>query len=205
MTGRLFTESTAPEALAAEPAPRSIGWWGMVGFVTTEAALFAVLLGTFFYLRFQHGEPWPPREIERTELTVPLIMTAVLLPSSLPVVWAERGIRRGQPWRLRLGLTATIVMGLTFLSLQVMEYRTKLREFTLTTDVFGSLFYAITGFHGLHVAVGVLILSWVLAASLRGSFSSHKHERVSLAAIYWHFVDLVWVGILFTVYLSQHL
>lgn len=205
MTGNLFAESTTPEALAAEPPQRSPGWWGMIGFVTTEAALFAVLLGTFFYLRFQHGEPWPPREVERPELTVPLIMTAVLLPSSLPVVWAERGIRRGHRWRLRLGLTATILMGLAFLSLQVVEYRTKLREFTFTTDVFGSLFYTITGFHGLHVAVGLLILSWVLAASLRGSFSSHKHERVSLAAIYWHFVDLVWVGILFTVYLSQHL
>lgn len=167
--------------------------------------LFAVLLGTFFYLRFQHGEPWPPREIEQPELIVPLVMTAVLLPSSLPVIWAERGIRRGQQWRLRLGMMATIVMGLAFLSLQVIEYRTKLKDFTVTTDVFGSLFYAITGFHGLHVAVGLLILSWVLAAALRGSFSAHQHERVSLAAIYWHFVDLVWVGILFTIYLSQHL
>lgn len=167
--------------------------------------LFAVLLGTFFYLRFQHGETWPPREIEQPELIVPLVMTAVLLPSSLPVIWAERGIRRGQQWRLRLGMMATIVMGLAFLSLQVIEYRTKLKDFTVTTDVFGSLFYAITGFHGLHVAVGLLILSWVLAAALRGSFSAHQHERVSLAAIYWHFVDLVWVGILFTIYLSQHL
>jgi cytochrome c oxidase subunit III len=205
MTAKLVTESTTAEALATEPAQRSTGWWGMVGFVTTEAALFAVLLGTFFYLRFQHGPQWPPREIERPELTVPLIMTAVLLPSSLPVVWAERGIRRGQRWRLRLGLTATIVMGLSFLSLQAFEYGTKLHDFTFTTDVFGSLFYTITGFHGLHVAVGLLILSWVLAAALRGSFSARHHERVRLAAIYWHFVDAVWVAILFTVYLSQHL
>jgi heme/copper-type cytochrome/quinol oxidase subunit 3 len=205
MTTKLFTESTTPEALATEPAQRSTGWWGMVGFVTTEAALFAVLLGTFFYLRFQHGSRWPPQEIERPELIVPLIMTAVLLPSSLPVIWAERGIRRGQLWRLRLGLAATLVMGLTFLTLQAIEYRIKLHEFTVTTDVFGSLFYTITGFHGLHVAVGLLILSWVLAASMRGSFSARKHEGVRLAAIYWHFVDVVWVAILFTVYLSQHL
>jgi heme/copper-type cytochrome/quinol oxidase subunit 3 len=205
VTQKLSAESTTPEALATEPAGRSTGWWGMVGFITTEAALFAVLLGTFFYLRFQHGQPWPPRETERPEVAIPLIMTAVLLPSSLPVIWAERGIRRGQRRRLRLGLATTIALGLAFLALQAVEYRTKLRDFTVTTDVFGSLFYTITGFHGLHVAVGLLILSWVLAASLRGSFSPHQHERVSLAAIYWHFVDLVWVGILFTVYLSQHL
>jgi heme/copper-type cytochrome/quinol oxidase subunit 3 len=201
-----FEEATTPPALTTEfPAGRSRGWWGMVLFVTTEATLFATLLGSYFYVRFQYGPQWPPPGIEKPELVKPLIMTAVLLPSSLPVIWAERGIRKGQRWRLRLGLLATLIMGSSFLALQATEYSMKLTKFTFTTNVYGSLFYLITGFHGTHVTVGLLMVGWLLAASLRGSFGSRRHERVRLTAIYWHFVDLVWVAILFTVYLSTRL
>jgi heme/copper-type cytochrome/quinol oxidase subunit 3 len=199
-------EATSARALATElPAGHTRGWWGMVLFVTTEGTLFATLLGSYFYLRFQYGPQWPPPGIEKPELVKPLIMTAVLVPSSLPVMWAERGIRKGQRWRLRLGLLATIVMGSSFLALQAVEYSTKLTKFTFTTDVYGSLFYVITGFHGTHVTVGLLMLGWLFAASLRGSFGYRRHERVRLTAIYWHFVDLVWIAILFTVYLSTRL
>ncbi|MEV0157309.1 heme-copper oxidase subunit III [Micromonospora sp. NPDC050686] len=199
--------ATGTEALTTElPVGRSAGWWGMVMFVATEATLFACLLGSYFYLRFQYGGPWPPDDISKPKLLVPLVMTAVLLPSSLPVVWAEHGIRKGQRWRLRCGLTATLVLGLAFMALLANEYAEKLREFTMTTNAYGSLFYLITGFHGLHVLVGLTMISWLLAASLRGgSFGAHRHERVRNAAIYWHFVDVVWAAILFTIYLSPRL
>jgi cytochrome c oxidase subunit III len=203
---RQAAQSTTADALATEiPVGRTPGWWGMVLFVTTEATLFATLLGSYFYLRFQYGPQWPPPGIEKPELVKPLIMTALLLPSSLPVMWAERGIRKGQRWRLRLGLLATLLMGSAFLALQATEYATKLAEFTFTTNVYGSLFYVITGFHGTHVAIGLLMIAWLLAAALRGSFGYRRHERVRITAIYWHFVDLVWVAILFTVYLSTRL
>ncbi|GAB3804684.1 cytochrome c oxidase subunit 3 [Micromonospora zhanjiangensis] len=197
---------TAPDALAAEqPAGRSTGWWGMVMLITTEATFFAALLGSYFYLRFQHGGDWPPGGIEAPKLVKPLIMTAVLVPSSVPLLWAERGIRKGRRWRLRVGLVATLLMGLTFLILQGTEYDEKLHHFTFTTNVYGSLFYFITGFHGFHVLVGMLMTSWLLAASAQGSFGSRHHEQVSVAALYWHFVDIVWVAILFTIYLSPRL
>ncbi|WAL69560.1 heme-copper oxidase subunit III [Amycolatopsis cynarae] len=199
-------ESTSPQALTTEmPSGRTPAWWGMVLFVLTEATLFAVLLGSFFYLRFQHPAQWPPGGIEKPELERPLIMTAVLLPSSLPVIWAERGIRKGQRWRLRLGLLATLLMGLSFLTVQGLEYASDLQKYTFTTNVYGSLFYTITGFHGLHVTIGLLMVAWLLAAALRGSFGYRRHERVRLTAIYWHFVDIVWAGILFTIYLSERL
>jgi heme/copper-type cytochrome/quinol oxidase subunit 3 len=188
-----------------QPVGRSTGWWGMVLFITTEATLFAALFGSYFYLRFQTSGPWPPGGIENPKLVTPLIMTAVLVPSSLPLLWAVRGIERGRQWQLRTGLVATLVMGLTFLSLQGAEYAEKLEEFTFTTNVYGSLFYAITGFHGFHVTVGLLMGGWLLAASLRGSFSPRHHERVRIVALYWHFVDIVWVAILFTIYLSPRL
>jgi heme/copper-type cytochrome/quinol oxidase subunit 3 len=132
-------------------------------------------------------------------------MTALLLPSSVPVMWAERGIRKGQRWRLRAGLTITLVLGLGFLAMQAWEYSEDLKKHTLTTDAYSSLFYTITGFHGFHVAVGLLMVGWLLAASLRGSFGYRRHERVRLTAIYWHFVDLVWVAIFLSLYLSPRL
>ncbi|MGR6320221.1 heme-copper oxidase subunit III [Micromonospora soli] len=199
--------ATSAEALSTElPVGRSTGWWGMVMFVVTEATLFACLLGSYYYLRFQYGPHWPPDGIDAPALRTPLVMTAVLVPSSLPVVWAEHGIRRGQRWRLRCGLAATMLLGLIFLALLVGEYAEKLRQFTMTTDVYGSLFYLVTGFHGLHVLVGLTMIGWLLATSLRGgSFGPQRHERVRNAAIYWHFVDAVWVAILFTIYLSPRL
>ncbi|MFD2765324.1 cytochrome c oxidase subunit 3 [Micromonospora eburnea] len=205
--GGVVAAATGAEALSTElPVGRPTSWWGMVMFVATEATLFACLLGSYFYLRFQFGPQWPPGGLEKPKLVIPLLMTLVLVPSSIPVVWAEHGIRRGQRWRLRAGLAATLVMGLTFMGLLVKEYSDDLKMHTMTTDVYGSLFYVITGFHGLHVSVGLMMIGWLLAASLRGgSFGSHRHERVRNAAIYWHFVDTVWVAILFTIYLSPRL
>ncbi|HEX7746459.1 MAG TPA: heme-copper oxidase subunit III [Micromonosporaceae bacterium] len=199
--------ATGAEALSTElPVGRSTGWWGMVMLVVADAALFACFLGSYFYLRFQFGAQWPPDGIEHPKLLKPLLMTALLLPSSLPMVWAEHGIRRGQRWRLRCGLAATLVLGASFLTLQATEYAEKLKHFTMTTDVYGSLFYAITGFHGLHVLVGLIMVSWLLVASAQaGSFGVHRHERVRNTAIYWHFVDAVWAAILFTIYLSPRL
>ncbi|WP_089007159.1 cytochrome c oxidase subunit 3 [Micromonospora viridifaciens] len=209
MTGRgeMVAAATGAEALSTElPAGRPTGWWGMVMFVATEATLFACLLGSYFYLRFQFGPEWPPDGLEKPKLLIPLLMTLVLVPSSLPVVWAERGIRQGRRGRLRVGLATTMVLGLSFMGLLVKEYSDDFKLHTLTTNVYGSLFYVITGFHGLHVLVGLTMIGWLLAASLRGgSFGSHRHERVRNAAIYWHFVDTVWVAILFTIYLSPRL
>jgi heme/copper-type cytochrome/quinol oxidase subunit 3 len=199
-------EVMKPAMLATEePVGRTTGWWGMVLLITTESAAFAALLGSYFYLRFQAGPLWPLGGIEKPVLLRPLIMTAVLLPSSLPLIWAERGIRQGLRWRLSIGLAATLTMGATFLVLQGFEYDELFRKYTLTTNAYGSLFYTITGFHGLHVAVGLVMVGWLLSASLRGSFGHRHHERVVIAAMYWHFVDLVWAAILFTVYLSVRL
>lgn len=98
------------------------------------------------------------------------------------------------------------MLGSTFLFLQASEYVEKLSHFTITTNVYGSLFYLVTGFHGLHVTIGLIMIIWLLAASLRGgSFGARRHERVQVTAIYWHFVDVVWAAILFTSYLSPPL
>ncbi|MDW5329662.1 heme-copper oxidase subunit III [Plantactinospora sp. KLBMP9567] len=206
MTTRSRHLALGPHGLATEePVGRSTAWWGVMLFIATESTLFAALFGSYFYLRFQHGAPWPPDGIGEPELFLPLIMTGVLVPSSLPLLWAEAGIRRGRRWQLRAGLLATLVMGGTFLGLQGMEYSEILREYTFTSNAYGSLFYTTTTFHGAHVTIGLLMVGWLLIASLQGSFGARRHERVRIVAYYWHFVDVVWVAILFTVYLSPRL
>jgi cytochrome c oxidase subunit III len=199
-------EATRPAAVAVEqPSGRTTAWWGMVLFITTEAAFFAVLLASYFYLRFASPGPWPPGGIEDPKLLKPLIMTGLLLASSAPMVWADRQIRKGRVGRTAGGVALAFILGSAFLVLQGFEYAEKLRTFTLTTNVYGSLFYSITGFHGFHIIVGLLMMGFVLVGVTRGRYGAHRHERVRLVAFYWHFVDAVWIFILSSIYLSLHL
>ena len=193
-------EATEAPAITTEmPSGRTTGWWGMVLFVTTEATFFAAALGSYFYIRFQSGPQWPPPPLEDPKLMKVWVMTAVLLPSSLPVMWAEHGIRKGQRWRLRAGLSLTLLMGLTFLGLQMREYHDV--GFTPETGAFASTFFCLTGLHGTHVLVGATLLAIAFVRSLRGHYSVEHHMGVELTGIYWHFVDLVWVILFTTVYI----
>jgi cytochrome c oxidase subunit III len=193
-----------PESVEGLERGRAPGWWGMVFLIVTEALLFSILLVSYWFLRFQLGPDWPAGDIPEPELGLILVMTPILLASSAPVHWAERGIKRGRRGRLVLGLLLTIAMGGTFLGLQAVEYSTTLQEFTPQTNVYGSLFFAITGFHGLHVLVGLLLLSWLVFYAVRGRFTAERHLPVEVITMYWHFVDVVWVFILVTIYLSPH-
>jgi cytochrome c oxidase subunit 3 len=176
----------------------------MVILIFTEATLFAILLTSYFFLRFQGGPEWPPGGIEKPELTMVAIMTPILLLSSAPMHWADVSLRKGRVRRLRLGLLLTFLMGVTFLTLQGFEYDKLLEEFTPRTNVYGSLVYTITGFHGAHVAVGLLMNLWLQLYAWRGRFSAVNRVPVEVVALYWHFVDAVWVFILVVVYLSPH-
>jgi cytochrome c oxidase subunit III len=191
----------APDHVIGGHAP---GWWGMVLVIFTEATFFAILLTSYLYLRFQSSPVWPPDGIKEPELGLVLVMTPILLLSSAPMHWAETGIRQGRQGRLRLGLALTFVMGATFLGLQALEYTKTLEEFTPRTDAYGSLLFTITGFHGIHVAVGLLMNLWLQVHAWKGRFTRARHLAVQNVAMYWHFVDAVWVFILVTIYLSPH-
>jgi heme/copper-type cytochrome/quinol oxidase subunit 3 len=191
----------SPHGLHGGRAP---GWWGMVILVATEAMFFTILLTSYWFLRFQSGPKWPPGDIEKPELLLVLVMTPILLLSSGPIHWAEVGIKKGRAWQLRLGLLLTFAMGSTFLGLQAIEYLAKVEEFTPTTDVYGTLFYTITGFHGFHVLLGLLMNMWLQYYAWRGRFTAERYLPVEVVTMYWHFVDVVWVFILGTIYLSPH-
>jgi heme/copper-type cytochrome/quinol oxidase subunit 3 len=186
--------------------PRAFGWWGMVGLIGTEAMLFALLIACYFYLRFRSGPTWPPDGISDPKLRVPLIMTVILWSSSIPVHSADRAIREGDVSRLKRGLAAGFALGATFLIITfALEWPDAHDEFGPTTNVYGSLFFTITGFHAAHVLVGLLISSWVLTRAWQGAFDESRHLSVQNFAMYWHFVDIVWAFVLATIYLSPQL
>lgn len=184
----------------------SFGWWGMVWLIATESALFASLLFSYFFLRFQSTTGWPPDGIEVPSLGLPLVMTAILWSSSIPVHIADHGIRRGDQGRLKWGLGVGFVLGAVFLAMQLgIEYPEVLHEFQPSTNAYGSLFFTITGFHGAHVLIGLLISLWTQFRAWTGAFDAHRHTTVQIFALYWHFVDVVWLFVLLTLYISPNL
>ena len=172
----------------------------MVLVIATEAMLFAYLLFSYFYLASSATGKWPPSG--RPDLTLVIPNTVILLASSGSMWWGERGIRRGSPRRLVLGLTITLLLGAVFLSIQGVEYAHK--PFHLSTDAYSSVFYTITGLHGTHVFVGLLMVAVTLVRTLRGHFSAGRHLAVTNTAMYWHFVDAVWVAVFTSLYLSPY-
>src|SRR5579864_6109169 len=190
-------EQVRAEEEHEELTGRGINWWGMVFFIASEALIFANLIASYLYLEIRNGSWQLP-----TDLTYPLINTFILLGSSIPVRIAGAGIASGNQRNLKLGLFLTILMGAAFLGGQVYEYTGLFgQNFTPQSSniaglppVFGSAFFTLTGFHGLHVTIGILILLIVLLRSLRGDFTARKHFAVQAAEMYWHFVDGVWVA-----------
>jgi heme/copper-type cytochrome/quinol oxidase subunit 3 len=188
-----------PEAALLRHPP---GWWGMVWLCATEGMLFACLIASYFFLRgsavsfYAEGGHYP-------SLRLPLPMTAILLASSATMWWGERGIKRGEQGRLRIGLAVTFVLGVLFLLLQAREYHNNLLG--PTVSAYHSIFYTTTGLHGAHVALGLLMNAYVQLRAWRGHFTMERHLAVQNAGLYWHFVDGVWVVILTAFYLSPRL
>ena len=185
---------------------RAFGWWGMVWLIVTEATLFAMLIASYYYLRFRSPSEWPPGDIEPLQLELPIIMSVLLLSSSIPVHFAESGIKKGNQRALRIGLACGWLLGATFLALTwVVEWPEILHEFGPTTNVFGTMFFTITGFHGSHVLVGLLLSAWIQVRAWHGAYVPNRHLSVQNFAMYWHFVDVVWIAVFLTLYVSPHL
>jgi len=174
----------------------------MVVLVMTEAMIFAGLLSAYFFTR-SVSPRWPQGGIRPPELGAIVPFTVVLLASSVPIVWAEAGIERGRVSRLRAGMAASWVMGAAFLANQVVEYHAL--GFGIRDNAYASLFYGITGLHGIHVAVGLAMSLVVQAKAWLGRLSARRHLTFQVFAIYWHFVDGVWVFVFSSLYLSAHL
>ena len=133
---------------------------------------------------------------------LPAINTLILLSSGVTVTWAHWALKKGDRGQLILGLLATVALGFLFLSLQVYEYGHAYSELGLTlgSGIYGSTFFMLTGFHGLHVTLGAIMLLVILIRSIKGHFTAEHHFAFEAVAWYWHFVDVVWLGLFVFVY-----
>ncbi len=203
----MTTTAAGPDSAAAvtqEPhGGRGTAWWGMAVLIMTEATIFASLLSAYFYLQAASKE-WPLGGIEAPEPSKISLMTVVLLGSSLPLFWAEHGIRKGKQGQLKAGLIMVILMGLSFFAFLTLYEYPEL-TFGIRDNAYASIFYTTTGFHGAHVLGGLVMLSVVLIKAFQGKFSAHRHVTVQVVGMYWHFVDAVWVFVFSSLYLSAHL
>ena len=134
---------------------------------------------------------------------LPFLNTLLLLSSGVTVTWAHHGLLANKRDQLIKGLIATVILGLLFVFCQATEYHEAYTEMGLTlgTGIYGSTFFMLTGFHGFHVCIGAIMLSVVLFRSWRGHFKPENHFAFEVAAWYWHFVDVVWLGLFIFVYI----
>ncbi|MFQ5979313.1 MAG: heme-copper oxidase subunit III [Candidatus Heimdallarchaeota archaeon] len=166
-------------------------------FLASEVTFFSVLIGVSAALRIQDNNFPIPGDTLNVPLTA--INTFILICSSFTMAKAVEAIQNEDQKNLRDFLLATIALGAAFLSIQVFEYNNLFSEdFTPESGLFGATFYLQTGFHGVHVFAGLVLLFFVTIKAIRGGYTSMDHDGVERIGMYWHFVDLVWI-VLFTV------
>jgi cytochrome c oxidase subunit 3 len=188
-----------PEAHASSKIDRQT--LGILLFIVSEAMLFGAFFASYFFIRAVANDgPWPPEPFELPVL-VAGINTAILVSSSFTVHWALEGIRRNNRDALKAGLAVTWLLGATFLFIQINEYVHI--GFSARDGAFGSIFYGLTGLHGAHVFVGLLLLTFANIRAWRGHFGpkAKDHLGVEIPGIYWHFVDVMWIIVFASVYL----
>ena len=179
----------------------SSGWWGMLALLATEAALFAYLLFSYFYVAAQGTGTFPPGGPPSLDLAIP--GTIVLIAGSVTMWWGERGIRAAKPRQLMIGLALSVLLAIVFVGLEGYEWGRK--GFTPATHAYGSLYFTVTGFHLAHVLIGVAMLVLLFIWTSLGYFGVRRHSTVAIAAVYWHFVTVVWIAVFLTFYVSPYL
>ena len=174
--------------------------WGMFVFVLTDVMTFAA---GFVYYFFVRTGAWPPGELPHLLSWLVFANTAILIVSSGTLHAAHAAIRKGNRRRFLAWLAATVLLGLVFVGGQALEYYELLVvEGVPVTSVFFSAFFGLTGLHGLHVTLGVVLLGIVLVRALAGQFDAERHTAVATVSMYWHFVDAVWVFLVVTLYVG---
>ena len=176
---------------------------GMLLFIASEVMFFGGLFAAYFNARASvpAGEWHPPAGSHELDIALAGVLTAVLLASSFTMQFGVWAVRRGDVRGMRMWTAITLALGVLFLLGQLYDYSEL--GFGIADGVFGTTFYTLTGFHGAHVFGGVVGLTIILARALRGQFSARNHVAVEAVSMYWHFVDVVWIGVFSTIYLLR--
>jgi heme/copper-type cytochrome/quinol oxidase subunit 3 len=197
------TSTTATARVATREAPPSVrptGWWGMVILIATEVTLFAILISTYFYLRFTSVSAWPPQPLHDPKLLKPLIATLILVASSVPAALSVRALRGGQRARARLALLGAVALGVVFLLLQRQLVDSSLAQFRPGDHAYGSIFYTLIGLHAAHVVFGVLLGAFAVLRTVRLDRTAVVTVRIT--ALYVHFVNVIAALVFLVLYLS---
>jgi heme/copper-type cytochrome/quinol oxidase subunit 3 len=174
----------------------------MVVLISTEAMVFVALLSAYFFVRA--GAPaWPPPGIPEPELHRTILFTFVLLGSSIPILWMEHAIHRGDMRQVAISLAIAFVMGAAFLVNTGYDFLHM--EYGIHDTAYGSLFWVIIGLHALHVLVGLLMSLTVQVKVWTGRVTPEHHVTPEVFALYWHFVDGVWIFVFASLILSPHI
>ena len=175
---------------------RPAGWWGMVVFVATEATLFGTLFGTYFYLRFRVPH-WPPAGIADPKVTLPLVLTGVLVVTSVPMQFAVGAARRAHVGRARLAVLLALVVQAGYLALQFDLFLDDLHRFSPRGSAYASIYFTLLGAHHFHVALGLLLSLWIVLR-LAGGLTDYRLVGLQAATFYWHFVNILAVLVVLT-------
>jgi len=171
---------------------------GMLLFIISEIMLFGAFFTAYFFIRVVQGADWPA-EGREIPLAVAFVNTLVLVSSSFTMHWALEGARHGNRAALKAGMLVTFLLGLTFLTIQINEYVQI--GWAPHDNAQGTIFYGLTGLHGAHVTVGLILLAMATVRSFRGHFTPEQHRGVEIPGIYWHFVDVMWIIVFTAVYI----
>jgi cytochrome c oxidase subunit III len=176
---------------------------GIFLFIGSEIMLFGSFFTVYFFDRVDNTHPWPPVGPNGVPFERPwfvaLVNTCILVTSSFTMHWATVSVKRGNRAGLQAGMVLTILLGLTFLLTQVIEYHRL--GFNTSDTSFAATFFGLTGLHGCHVFIGLLILTVMAVRAFRGHFSPEHHHGIEVGGIYWHFVDVMWIVVYVTVYI----
>jgi cytochrome c oxidase subunit 3 len=172
---------------------------GMLLFIISEIMIFGAFFTAYFFIRVVGEAEWPA---PGTELPVAIagVNTAILLSSSVTLHWSETALKRDNRFGFKAGILTTFLLGATFLFVQINEYVHV--GFSPHDNAQGSIFYGLTGLHGAHVAIGLMLLAMVTIRAFRGHYSPkpEEHRGVEVPGIYWHFVDAMWIVVYSTIY-----
>jgi cytochrome c oxidase subunit III len=181
---------------------RATLWWGFIGLVVIEAAVFASFIATYLYLK-AGSVSWPPAPHSPPELLLPTLNTAILIASSFVVHWGDKGIRVGDDRKLKIAMLGAVVMGTAFLVLKYVEYHDS--EYWWDSHAYGSIIWTMIGFHSAHVAAVVLKAVVVDVLAFRGYFNKHRRLGAEVNGVYWHFVVVIWIPLYLTIYIVPRL
>ena len=197
MGDAIVTDARLPIGSAGR---NSTAWFGLLCLIATEGSLFAYLLFSYAYFGVQRDPSWLPTLHPSFKYGLP--GTVVLFASSGTIWWSEQGIKKGDQRQHLIGLATTILLGLAFVVLELLDWHDK--DFSLSSRAYGSFYFTITGFHLLHVVVGILVLTAVFIWSVAGYFTKRRHMHVTISGVYWHFVDVVWIFVFSTFFLAPY-